>query len=206
VLDAFEQATLPFEKIVELAATERGTDLHPLHQVMFVLLEQELPSLDLGSTNGRRVQLQTHTSKCDLTFSVIASDEGWDCKLEYASDLFSKEFAAQLARHLKEILEAIAEAPDKPVDQLRLMPEHERQQILVDWNRTGRDYPRDKCIQQLFEEQVQRSPDAVAVSPKANRSPTWNSTSGPIGWQSICNRSEWGLMSWSDSAPSGPLG
>jgi len=163
VLNDFEHSAFPFEKIVELAVKERDANSQPLHQVMFVFVEGELTPLRLGMTKVQQIQMRTGTSKCDLTFSVMASEEGWNCKLEYASDRFTEEFSARMAGHLKEILEAIAEAPQIPVGQLRLMPDSERQQLLVEWNQTERLYPQDECLHQLFEKEVARSPDAVAV-------------------------------------------
>ncbi|MEX1118676.1 MAG: amino acid adenylation domain-containing protein [Terrimicrobiaceae bacterium] len=163
VMDAFDHSLLPFETMVELAVTERTAHSQPLHQVMFVFLEGEVPHLGLGGSRSQRVPMRTNASKCDLTFSVLASKHGWDCELEYASDQFSTECASRMVTHLKELLEAIAEAPEDPVDILRLMPEPEQQRVLVEWNQTGRDYPRDKTIHQLFEEQVKQTPHGVAL-------------------------------------------
>ena len=163
VLDAFDHARLPFEEMVELAVKEREAHSQPLHQVMFVFVEQVLPQLILDQAKGHLVPMHNHTSKCDLIFSVKASERGWDCQLEYACDIFTEEEAGRMAGHLKELLEAIAEAPRKPIDQLRLMPDSERHRLLVEWNQTGRNYPRDKCAHQIFEEQVNRAPEAVAL-------------------------------------------
>jgi len=163
VIDAFDHSRFPFEKMVELAVKERNAYSQPLHQVMFVFLEQDLAPLRLDAARGQWVPVCTGTNKCDLTFSVMASEQGWNCELEYASDKFTGECAARMAGHLKELLEAIAEAPQKPLDQLRLMPDSERQQLLVEWNATARAYPQDKCIHQLFEEQVKRTPEAIAL-------------------------------------------
>lgn len=163
VLDAFDHARLPFEEMVELAVKEREAHSQPLHQVMFVFVEQVLPQLILDQAKGHLVPMHNHTSKCDLIFSVMASERGWDCQLEYACDIFTEEEAGRMAGHLKELLEAIAEAPRKPIDQLRLMPESERHRLLVEWNQTGGNYPRDKCAHQIFEEQVNRAPEAVAL-------------------------------------------
>ncbi len=163
LLDAFGHAELPFEQMVELALKERGANEQPLYQVMFVLLEREPSALRLGKARTRQISLDTQTSKNDLTFSVQAGEQDWSCRLEYATDLFSPECAARMARHLGEFLTSIAEDPQQPIGGLRLLPEAERQRILMGWNRTDREYPRDKCLHRLFEEQVERAPDAVAV-------------------------------------------
>ena len=163
VLGALEHSDLPFEQMVALAVKKREAGNQPLFQAMFVLLEEGLPPLRLDQVQSRLVPMSTGTSKSDLTLSVQAAGETWDCQLEYATDLFTAETAARMARHLTELFRSIAENPQEPISQLRLMPEAERRQILVEWNRTERDYPRDKCVHQLFEEQAERTPEAAAV-------------------------------------------
>ncbi|MCX6917256.1 MAG: amino acid adenylation domain-containing protein, partial [Verrucomicrobia bacterium] len=163
LLEAFGHADLPFEQMVELAVKEREPGQQPLYQAMFVLLEGGLPSLNLDKAEVRRVPMGTGTSKNDLTLSMQAGAQVWDCQFEYAADLFSAESAARMVRHLTELLRSITENSQEPISQLSLMPEKERHQVMVEWNRTERDYPRDKCVHQLFEEQVERTPEAVAV-------------------------------------------
>ena len=163
LLVAFSHADLPFEQLVEMAVKERAPGLQPLHQVMFVLLENGLPAFRLDQVEARPLPVETRTSKNDLTLSIEAVDETWDCRLEYATDLFSAETAARMGRHLTELMQSITDDPEKSVSQLNLMPAAERHQILVEWNQTGREYPQDKCVHQLFEEQVERTPGAVAV-------------------------------------------
>jgi amino acid adenylation domain-containing protein len=84
-------------------------------------------------------------------------------RLEYATDLFTAESAEQMAIHFEELLRSITANPDLAVGQLNLLPADERHRLLVEWNRTEREYPRDQCVHQLFEAQVERTPEAVAV-------------------------------------------
>ena len=163
VLDAFEHSRFPFEKMVELAVRKRTADSHPLHQVMFVFLEEGVPELILGGGKRSRVPMHTGVSKCDLNFSVLASPQRWNCQLEYASEQFTKEDVTGMANQLKELLESIAESPHLPLDELRIMPGTELHQLLVEWNRSVLDYPRDTCVHQLFEDQAERTPQAVAL-------------------------------------------
>ena len=160
---AFSHADLPFAEIVETTVRERGRGHSPIYQAMFVLLEEGLPDLDMAGVTARQLPSTTGTSKNDLTFSILAVGESWDCQLEYASDGFTAGCAERMAGHLVELLRSIAEAPEKPIRQLDLLPEAERQRMLVEWNRTERDYPRDRCVHQLFEEQADRTPEGVAA-------------------------------------------
>ncbi|HYV30910.1 MAG TPA: AMP-binding protein, partial [Candidatus Binatia bacterium] len=163
LMGAFSHADLPFEQMVEMAAKERAPGHQPLFQVMFVLLEEGLPAFQLDQAEATPLPVETLTSKSDLTWFIEAVDETWACRFEYATDLFTAESAARMGHHLTELLRSITEDPGKSISLLRLMSEEERHQVLVEWNRTERDYPRDKCVHQLFEEQVERTPEAVAV-------------------------------------------
>ncbi len=107
--------------------------------------------------------LEQTTSKFDLTLSLSESAEGLSGSLEYRTDLFERPTIERMAGHLQTLLEGIVSAPERRLSELPLLTGKERQQLLVEWNDTAADYPRDKCIHQLFEEQVRQTPDAVAV-------------------------------------------
>jgi amino acid adenylation domain-containing protein len=93
----------------------------------------------------------------------VEKDDGLLLGFDYAKDLFKAETIERLARHFVCLLEEIVLEPNKDIRGYNILSTEERQQITVDWNRTEAEYPRDKTIQQLFEEQVERTPDSVAV-------------------------------------------
>ena len=163
LLGAFSHADLPFERMVEIAVKQRVQGHQPLHQVMFVLLEEGLPALRFDQVETQPMPVATQTSKNDLTLSIEAVGEACRFQFEYATDLFTAETAARMGGHLVELLRSIAAEPEKSIGRLNLMPEMERQQILVEWNKTDLGYPRDKCLHQLIEEQVARTPEAIAL-------------------------------------------
>jgi amino acid adenylation domain-containing protein len=82
---------------------------------------------------------------------------------EYNTDLFNSETVERMNGHFLTLLEGIIANPSERISQLPLLTKSEQQQLLMDWNNTQVDYPANKCIHQLFEEQVERTPDAVAV-------------------------------------------
>ena len=163
IWSAFSHADLPFEQMVELAVKQREPGRNPVYQVMFVLLEESIEKLAFGDAIGRPLSAPTGTSKNDLTLDIQATGDQWICRWEYAIDLFSPDEVARMADHFTELLRSIAKETDAPIGRLNLMEPQERHRILVEWNQTRRDYPRDACVHQLFEEQVQRTPLAVAV-------------------------------------------
>src|SRR5439155_24647409 len=81
----------------------------------------------------------------------------------YSTDLFEAETIERMVGHLQTLLEGIVADPDVTIVALPLLTEAERHRLLIEWNDTRREYPRDKCVHQLLEEQVARTPDAVAV-------------------------------------------
>ncbi|KAG0323014.1 hypothetical protein BGZ97_001451 [Linnemannia gamsii] len=90
-------------------------------------------------------------------------ESGLEGTIEYATDLFDRQTIAQLAQRFVRLLEAIAQNPDQPIGGIELLDAAERQQLLVEWNATEREYPAHHCIHQLFEEQVERTPHATAL-------------------------------------------
>ncbi len=163
LMQAFSHAELPFEQMVAMAPAGRDPGQQPIYQVMFVLLQEGLTELKFAGAQARQLPATTHTNKNDLTLSIEAVGDSWECHFEYALDLFTADTAARMGRHFAELLSSIAADPDLSISNLNLMPAADRHQVMVEWNQTKRDYPRDKCVHHLFEEQVARNPEAVAV-------------------------------------------
>ncbi|MBD2772939.1 non-ribosomal peptide synthetase [Iningainema tapete] len=154
VLDAHAHQDVPFEQVVEALQLEPSPSYHPLCQVMFVLQD---------STLDMTPQVKQGTPQFDLSLSMWETTTGLMGSWEYNSDLFNDATIARTIGHFQTLLEAIATNPEQEISQLPLLTQPERHQLLFDWNNTQAEYPQDKCIHQLFEEQVERSPDAIAV-------------------------------------------
>jgi amino acid adenylation domain-containing protein/non-ribosomal peptide synthase protein (TIGR01720 family) len=153
---------LPFEKLVEELKLERDLSYTPLVQVMLVL-NVPMPQIQMAGLTVSPLAVETATAKFDLTlfFENTASGLIGDC--EYNSDLFDASTISRMTRHFQTLLEAIVANPQQRVSELPLLTERERYQLLVEWNNTTKGITSNKCIHQLFEEQVERSPDAIAV-------------------------------------------
>ncbi|MBV9790782.1 MAG: amino acid adenylation domain-containing protein, partial [Chloroflexi bacterium] len=98
-----------------------------------------------------------------LTLNAIEQGAELRLDLQYNSDLFEAATIERMMEHLMVLLRGIVADPYGHITQLPLLSAAERQQILVDWNQTTDDYPRDRCVHQLIAEQAARTPDAVAV-------------------------------------------
>ena len=176
VLGALDHQDYPFALLVEKLQVERDSSRAPLFQAGFVLQKflesQDLQKVLLSSKKtlmnwgGLEVEpfvLEQYESQYDLFLEMLEEDSSLVGLLKYNADLFDQQTIARMASHFQNLLEGIVNDPQQRVTALPLMTEVEREQILVEWNNTKTDYPKDKCIHQLFEEQVEKSPDAVAV-------------------------------------------
>src|SRR5690606_38237686 len=99
----------------------------------------------------------------DLTLEVVASNGSLAGTLEYRSDLFDAATMARIGNQYVRLLEAVATEPGESLSALPLLDEAERKQLLVQWNDTASQYPRDRCLPQLIEDQVARTPQLVAA-------------------------------------------
>ncbi|MEH2206526.1 MAG: amino acid adenylation domain-containing protein [Nostoc sp.] len=161
-LQAYAHQDLPFEKLVDALQPERSLSHLPLFQVMFDLQNVPIPSLDLPEITVSSFPIETGTAKFDLALSINCSS-GLIAEWEYNSDLFDDSTIARMAGNFQTLLAGIVANPQQSISQLPLLTEVAAHQLLVEWNDTQVDYPCDKCIHQLFEEQVERNPEAVAV-------------------------------------------
>ena len=160
---AYGNAEVPFEKLVEALQPERSLSHAPLFQVMFALERAPLESVIWPGLKLTQLELDSGTAKFDLTLCMVESEGKLNARMEYNTDLFDNATIRRILTHFESLLEGIAHDPDQHLSDLPLLTEKERQQVLVDCNRTETDYPRDKTIHELFEAQAARTPDAVAI-------------------------------------------
>jgi amino acid adenylation domain-containing protein len=162
-LESYEHQELPFEKLVEELHPERDPSRSPLFQVMFVLQNMPRTALELAGVRVTPLEVDSGTAKFDLTLSIAEAAGALTATLEYNTDLFEQATIQRMIGHFQTLLEGIVANPERRLSELPILTEVERHQLLVEWNDTKRDYPRDECIHELFEDQVERTPDAVAV-------------------------------------------
>jgi amino acid adenylation domain-containing protein/thioester reductase-like protein len=162
-LDAYAHQDLPFEMLVEQLQPERSLSYTPLFQVMFSLENAAAEPLALPGLTFDPLEIAIDIAKFDLTLSMEETERGLKGRLEYSTDLFEARRITRTIGHFQNLLEGIVAAPERRISEFPLLSESERHQLLVEWKDTQSDYPHDKCIHQLFEAQVERSPDAVAV-------------------------------------------
>ncbi len=162
-LGAYTHQELPFEKLVEELQPERNLSRNPIVQVLFQLRNLGLNKMEAGNLIFEPFQLDWGTAHFDLNLDVVEKEDGLLCRFQYNSDLFEPATIERVAGHFHILLEGIAAEPSQPISKLPLLTDAEQQQLLLEFNDTQAPYPRDKCIHELFEEQVERTPEAVAL-------------------------------------------
>ncbi|MEB3217400.1 MAG: amino acid adenylation domain-containing protein [Nostocales cyanobacterium 94392] len=163
VIDAHAHQDVPFEQVVEVLQPERSPSYNPLFQTMFVLENFSIDTFDLPDISLTPQLVERGTSQFDLSLSMWETQEGLRGYWEYNTDLFESTTIARITGHLQTLLSAIVANPQSIISELPILTEKEQHQLLVEWNSKQSDFPHDKCIHELFELQVEKTPFAIAV-------------------------------------------
>jgi amino acid adenylation domain-containing protein/thioester reductase-like protein len=162
-LGAVAHQDIPFEKLVEKLQLERSLSHAPVFQVGFALQNVPLPALEYPGLRLTPFEFESGTAKLDLTLQLSEGPAGLSGRVDYSTELFDAATIARMTEHFQTLLEGIVANPSQRLSALPLLTETERHQVLVEWNNTQADYPKDSCVHELFEAQVARTPDAVAL-------------------------------------------
>ncbi len=165
VLSLYLHRAVPFDQVVRKLRPERNLSYSPLFQVMLIARDRDqlLSFVGLEGLEIDSAFAQSGASKFDLTlFITDCGDEIW-LELEYSTDLFDDARMVRMLGHYQALLESVASNPDQRLAELPLLSPVERQQMLVEWNQPERAYPKDRMLHELIAEQVERTPNAVAV-------------------------------------------
>ncbi|BEH21998.1 non-ribosomal peptide synthetase [Burkholderia pseudomallei] len=165
VLSAQAHQDLPFDQVVERVKPPRSTAHPPLFQVMFVWQNMPAGELTIPGLTIRAVETPLQTAQFELTLSLREAGDDIVGHLNYASALFDESTVRRYVTYWCRLLEGMTAGPaNVSVARLPLLDEAERKQVVYEWNATERDYPIEQCIHQLFEAQVDRKPEAIALT------------------------------------------
>ncbi len=162
-LGAYEHQDLPFEKLVDELSPRRDMSRAPLFQVKLVLHNTPREQLSLASLRLEGFGLEHKKIKLDLNLMFEERADQLMGALNYSTDLFDLRTAQAMVEHLRVLLAAAVADPKQPVGQLPLMSQEEREQVLYGWNDTRQEYGEAQCVQEMFEQQVRKTPGGVAV-------------------------------------------
>ncbi|MBU9199769.1 AMP-binding protein, partial [Burkholderia gladioli] len=154
---------LPFEQVVEVVNPPRNLEHSPLFQVMLSWQFRQGTSLQLPELEVAPLPPSHDTVKFDLELAFEESDDGIAGVLGYSTALFQRATIERHLAYLQAMLRAMVRDETQVIDHVDILPPEERKLLLGDWNATQADYPEQHCIHQSFEQQVERTPDAVAL-------------------------------------------
>ncbi|MBN2862729.1 MAG: amino acid adenylation domain-containing protein [Bacteroidales bacterium] len=162
-LNAYENQDYQFETLVEKLNLQRDLSRNPLFDVMFVMQNTGGGADSKMDMNISPYSFEHTTSKFDLTLEAIADENGILMVVEYCTRLFNDETVKMMADHMISLAEVIIRNPNIPLSHIDLCLPHERDKVLIEFNDTFSEYPREKTIHALFEKQAEETPEAIAV-------------------------------------------
>ncbi|NOQ26722.1 MAG: amino acid adenylation domain-containing protein, partial [Bacteroidales bacterium] len=162
VLGAYENQNYQFEDLVEKVSVERDISRNPIFDVMFNLMNQAEynGSINEDIDNSHK----KGTSKFDLNLAAIEFDTNISLRLEYSTRLFKKETIDRFINYFKQTVVQFTGKSELKISAIDILTEEEKHQLLYEFNNTKADYPKDKTIHQLFEDQVEKTPENIALS------------------------------------------
>ncbi|WP_260850329.1 non-ribosomal peptide synthetase [Flavobacterium anhuiense] len=166
-LDSYTHQLAPFERVVDRVVTTRDLSMSPLFQVMFDFhhdtenTSEESPIVEDLVISG--YDYTDATSLFDLMFSITEGDFDISVGINYCTALFDKTTIERMLLHYKELLVSVVGDIRQPINSLSMLSASESHQILDVFNDTFVDYPLDQTVVDLFEQQAEKTPDAIAV-------------------------------------------
>jgi amino acid adenylation domain-containing protein len=162
-LEAYAHQDVPLEKLLDELDVPRDLSRTPLFQVVFVLQNAPAGAVDVAELSLAPVEVETKTTKFDLTLDLAETLDGFRGVLVYNADLFDATTIERMAGHFVAVLEGVVADVDRRVSAIPLLSPTERARQLTEWNDPAVVYPVSTCLHQWFEEQVERTPDRVAA-------------------------------------------
>ncbi|MDQ1354216.1 MAG: hypothetical protein QG657_4525, partial [Acidobacteriota bacterium] len=169
-LGGYQHEDTPFGKIVEMMRPERSLSYSPLFQVLFTFMDTPGGELRLPGLELELLPTHNRSAKFDINVVVVPppENEGEDSgeilvEWEYNTDIFDPPTAERMVSHYRRLLEEGLNQPETSITTLPMLSDTEMSQVLYEFNNTEAVYPQEKTIHQLFEEQVEGTPDSIAL-------------------------------------------
>ena len=163
LLDAYAHQQVPFEQVVECLQPERNLGYNPLFQVLLIMQNTEVGTLQLPNLELEFITQERNSTVYDLRLDIVENSSGLSLCWEYRTDLFKPSTIERMANHFETLLGSILKNPQENVLSLNMLSDDEHEKLLYTWNSRITNYPLDLCIHQLFETQVKKTPNAIAV-------------------------------------------
>ena len=162
-LSSFKNQTYPFDMLVDDLKVKRDAGRNPLFDVMFVFQNNGYPHINLNNVKSEYYIPDNNISKFDLTLEVIPINNEYALRFEYCTKLYEEDFIKRFSTHYINILNSILENEEIKIADIDMLSEEEKNKILYEFNNTKVEYPKEKTIVELFEEQVKKTPNNIAI-------------------------------------------
>lgn len=166
ILGGYEHQGYPFDELVDKLEIKRDSSRSALFDIMVVLQSQsKLNNFENDKLLGLEINEQEvihKTAQFDLIFAFMETD-GLMLGIEYNTDIYEASFIEKMFTHFEQLLSVMMEQPEAKIQQVDYLSTEEKNHLLVDFNDTAVDYPDNKTIVELFEEQAEKTPDHIAV-------------------------------------------
>jgi amino acid adenylation domain-containing protein len=163
-LNAYENQGYPFDVLIESVLAKKDIGRNPLYDVDFVFLNMEPPPLKTAELTFIPVSIELKTAQMDIAFYGVEAENKINFSVLFCTDLFKKKTIERLIGYFKKVVTAVVENEDTALRDIDILSEQERNRLLVEFNGRRMDYPKDKTFHQLFEDQVEKTPDHIAVA------------------------------------------
>lgn len=162
-LACFEHQAYPFDELVNQLNLNRDISRNPLFDTMFVFQNEGNPKIGFGDVKAKYYIPDMNISKFDLTLEIMPDNDHLNLSFEYCTDLFENWFIENMANHYTNILKIILDNPNIVIKDIDILSSEEKYKLIYEFNNTSASYSKDKTISQLFEAQVEKTPDSIAV-------------------------------------------
>ncbi|MDF1882138.1 amino acid adenylation domain-containing protein [Sulfurimonas sp. MAG313] len=162
-LNSYDQQDAPFERVVDALGIERVSSHTPLIQVLFILQNNEKSHFNLEHLKIDLKEVDNATSKFDLALSMHEDEEKLFASIQYATDLFSESYIHEMIYSFQTLLAAIVDNPKEKVSHYPLLDLAAKEEQIVHFNQSSFAYESKSLIHELFELQVEKTPDAMAL-------------------------------------------
>ena len=162
-LRAYDNQEYPFEELVDALDVQRDISRNPLFDVMLTMQNVEMPEFQMPEVTCTPIMVEDIVSKFDISMDVADKDDEYKLIIEYAEELFSAETIEILVEHYAMLLEQIVDNPNNEIGKFQFMSDKEKKKVLEEFNDTTIDFNHNKFIMDYFEEQVEKTPNKVAI-------------------------------------------
>ena len=163
MLEIFENQDYQFENLVEKVVKDRDTSRNPLFDVIFIFQNLEFPQLTVPGLKLKPYTHEDKSAKFDLRLDCFEQKDGMILRFEYCTKLFKEETIRRFIDYFKNVVCLITGNPGIKISDINILSEEEKKQMVYQFNDTASVYPGDKLLHELFEEQVERTPEQIAL-------------------------------------------